>query len=582
MATVTVIVGFVKRLCDLGNLAGFPSAEAKALYELKRAPPPGFEGLVAIIRKIAGINAVYVEVEESLLSRFLLACENWDSVDYCSENCSLHPVSYSTVVPSAYKLGRELRVLVAQEHSVAPQEAHPYGLGIRVGLLDSGVSPHPYLPALSAQELEHRLSVIHPSIPRSARQSLCQALAACESAAGVDGIGLDKIVGHAPAATPNSPPIPIYQRSDLGPRVDAELSAFASEQWSRWKQEINDWLANRRRAARPIIPVHRHLAGAIRIFSPHSRSFVKSAEASGIMDVDGHGTRMAGIMAALRPCISQADPFSQTVGRQDHPLMEPAIGLCPYAEFMVLKCFNTAAFPGESQLNGALFDMVSALEYALELRPHILYVGLAAIDAKSNATQPVNDLLYELRHLGTRIIAPAGNEARTQSGLAFPAAARSVKAVTSVSRDPVTSAARRCDYSQSAYQPAKQRVAFCAFGGTKALPVVSTNVGSGFIGTVGTSVAAALAASIYTACASSLYVKKLKDEYDTLVGVNGVVDVDFVHQHIAQWVEAAVDLDNLEKAIDSGCAPISGSNTNNPSPEFGAGIIRRLDAMSIP
>lgn len=76
--------------------------------------------------------------------------------------------------------------------------------------------------------------------------------------------------------------------------------------------------------------------------------------------------------------------------------------------------------------------------------------------------------------------------------------------------------------------------------------------------------------------------KKLQAEYDTLVGLNGVIDVDFVHQHISQWVETAADLDNLEKAIDSGCAPIAGSNANNPSLEFGAGIIRRLDAMRIP
>jgi hypothetical protein len=165
MSTVKVIVGFVKRLCDLDDLKGFASSEAKALYELQRAPAPGFVGLVAIVRRILYINATYVEVRKDDLSEFLLACQNWDPVDYCDLNHPVFPVGYANTVPAQYQIGSELRSVLLNHHLPTPDSGSPYGLGIRIGLIDSGIAPHPYLPALSSAELSQKLSTFHASIP---------------------------------------------------------------------------------------------------------------------------------------------------------------------------------------------------------------------------------------------------------------------------------------------------------------------------------------------------------------------------------------------------------------------------------
>jgi hypothetical protein len=231
-------------------------------------------------------------------------------------------------------------------------------------------------------------------------------------------------------------------------KIDAELASYQDGLWHGWKQDITQWLSRQRQPRKPPLPTYRALAGAIRLVSGYSRNFVDAATATGILDVDGHGTQIAGILSALRPSLSEANPQRQIDGTADHPLMESVAGLCPYAELVVLKCFHRLVPGDEALVNGSLFTIVDALEHASELRLDILYIGLAAYDITYPDGEAVRDFLKQLHDKGTVIIAPAGNKAKPE--LAFPAGVSAVDAITAIAVDAQSRTIQRCDYSSYA------------------------------------------------------------------------------------------------------------------------------------
>jgi hypothetical protein len=129
----------------------------------------------------------------------------------------------------------------------------------------------------------------------------------------------------------------------------------------------------------------------------------------------------------------------------------------------------------------------------------------------------------------------------------------------------------------SRIQEHRQRVAFCAFGGSDEHPVVTTQRGSGFAGVAGTSVAAAIAAALYGASASALYLKRVTSEYNVRVSNTGQIDVDLVQQAIQQWTESQTDRDSLHHAMTKNCTNVPG-----PPEEYGAGLVRCLAHHQLP
>jgi hypothetical protein len=146
MSAIRVIVGFRKRMVDLDNLHGYSSAEDKAMSALTSTPPPGIPGFLRVLRRLKYLNAVVVEVERDQLDRFLGVAPTWYPVEYCDRNHPLCVASFGSLLPIAYKPGTDLSEIVTQYHVADPGWLSPNGLGLRIGVIDTGISAHPYEP----------------------------------------------------------------------------------------------------------------------------------------------------------------------------------------------------------------------------------------------------------------------------------------------------------------------------------------------------------------------------------------------------------------------------------------------------
>lgn len=577
MKNVRVVVGFRLRLVDLDDLKSFNSSEEKATYHLKQAPPPGLPGFANVLKRVRHLNAVIVSVDAAREHEFLTAAPSWDPIEYCDRDYKLRTASFGDSLASPYRPGADLAEVIARFHAPVASWASPYGLGTRIALLDTGISPHPFLPALSSSELGTKVSCFHPSIPRTKRQTLCAHIAQAEQASNVEGVGLLPIVSYSPAPDRK----PIYGTTVLPIELEKVANAYSREAWLDWRRTLSDWMANGRKGPKPPIPAYRGLFGAARLLSPLSKSFLEGELEQGVLDFHGHGTRVAGVIAALRPGLKQVSVESQLQRSAPNPLLFDVVGLCPYAELVVLKCLHIEHDNDDASLRGSLVAMIDALSYCLDVDIDVLYIGLALRDAPYALPMSIANLLTQLDDRGTVIFAPAGNHSHRPPGLAFPASFASVHAITSVGTDSRSGALDVCDYSAIANPARHEKVAFCAFGGSNDERIITTNPHSGFIGDYGTSVAAAMAVGCYSAAASGLYFKKITQEYGLLVQHSGQVSVDQVEQTIAGWRETDGDRKMLLDTMRKSAVPLGGTSLYTSKPKFGYGLIRVPDPVDL-
>ena len=576
MNTARVILGFRQKIVDLDVLSGFKSAEEKALHSLKQAPPPGLPGFVSVIRRIRHLNAVVVVVHRKSEDEFIIAAPTFDPVEYCDKNVSLKTASYSESLPAAYRSGTDLAEALTKFHSPVPEWLAPNGLGTRVGLIDTGISAHPFLPSLTGAELSRKMSCMHMSIPRKKRESISSSISLAISQSGVEGIGLSYKGAFQPT-NPNG----TSNTNPLLTELQRFSASFISQAWQEWRQDMSDWLSKGRRNDRPKIPVHRNLFGAIRLVSPLSKTFLDGIEPASIADNNGHGTRMAGALFALRPGVRQASASAQLARTTPSPLLFDVVGLIPYAELVVLKCLNIEAEDDEDGLNGSLEAMISALSYCLDegVNLDVLYIGLALKEAHLARPISIANLLSKLEKRGTVVFAPAGNGG--SSGLAFPAALDSVNAITSVAVDADSGILDLAPYSNFADVSIHEEVTFCAYGGNKESPILTTAPASGFAGDFGTSIAAAIATGCYAAAAGALYEKRVLHEYDVLAGASGQISLDHVERAITNWEEADADRIALMNSVKS-CAKSVAGAANAGSAQFGYGLAQVVDPALLP
>ena len=568
-----VIIGFRLNLVDLDDLRRFPTSEAVAENALRSAPPPGFSGYLGVARRLSYLNAVVALVETSQLAEFIREAVSFDPVEYCDKNVRLRTLSYGSSLPEQYRLGQDIADVLVQCHLGTPDNGEPFGLGTRIGLIDSGISPHPLLPALCGEELVLKRSTMHEFIPRATRPSLCSRVQDVQRRAGVEGVGiLASKNGSGIAAS--SPP------SSLHLELQHFLDQYVESLWDDWRKEVGTWFARHRQGARPKLPAYRNVIGSMRLISPLSRSFLEDELAQDILDADGHGTQMAGILSALRPGMRQVTPLGQLSKASNLPLIYDVAGLCPYAELVVLKCFHQLDEDDEECVKGGLVSLVDALVYAIDHKIDILYIGLALVDGGFNVPVSAANLLNKLANQGTIVVAPAGNDGN-QSELAFPAAFDSVRAVTSVRWDKKTLRLDLSPHSSIAKRRQHKEVSYCAYGGEEDDRIVTLGKDSGFAAVWGTSVAAAIATGCLASNASKLYASRVQREYDLHMQSGNISPMD-VQMAITGWQESDVDRTSLAQRIKAGCHPVNTTSQWNPVDCFGAGIIRVLPPTSMP
>lgn len=246
------------------------------------------------------------------------------------------------------------------------------------------------------------------------------------------------------------------------------------------------------------------------------------------------------------------------------PFSVGAVGLCPYADITVLRCADPNIIGGKHYRH-----MLFGLEYCVDLHLDVLYIGLAYKGDRHPTA--VSNLLDLLEKNGTVVFAPAGNYERPNpSGLAFPASVNSVHAVTSVVRDSNSADLKFCDYSALADKALHEKVSFCAYGGDAQSRVISTSNNLGFLGDSGTSVAAAIAAACYANAVSSIFVRRITHEYDTLFPSVGQVSSDHVEHEVRKWSLPSSDRDALMQVMQRSAKPVSGLTTE----QCGSGLVK--------
>jgi subtilisin family serine protease len=431
-------------------------------------------GFLRVKHKYRLINAVLVETKPQELQAFIISAVKLDEVEYAEKNYLFTPAAYEEHVISHYALRLPSTKSVRALHSIWPNTNG--GLGAAVAIIDSGISPHPYLPATSFFECA------------TIAKDLCASIADSNIA-----LGLIERAGQEEQNKYQS----IYNSSTdcstkeaYGKYISEMANRIPKQLWQEWESKAQKCLGSPATTGFPSIPnipMYRHEMGALRRISPSSRSFVGTNEFD-IFDNHGHGSQMAGIIAGLAPSnYSQIDrKVRETLERFELDV----IGIAPYAELVVLKCYDTV-----EDYSANLDALILALDYIQTIDVDVVYIGLT-LDSQCTTPVPglissVASLARAIAALSTRdipIVCPAGNGG--MSGLHFPACIPEAIAVSDI----VFSDDRKTlDVDpDSNYANKNETIACTAFGG----PLITTSNNLGFTPTGKTSVAAAIVTGI--------------------------------------------------------------------------------------
>ena len=537
-------------LLDDHHRHGFPSAEQMAQAALKKAP-----GFVAVIERFDQMNAVLARVEPAFTDAFLTRVRRLDEVEYCEHDYVLEKCSFASSLHALHRKG------VSQDEGLAPHlsrsSAIRSGLGVCIALIDTGVSPHPFLPALSFRQASSSFFTVHPSIASQQTKSLLQRLHNAENQY------------RAPYDDPS-------EHQALLADVRAELTQEVDAAWQDWVQQLGGWLGQQRRQSPPSFPLSRSFLGAARMISPRSWNFLD--DTPNVLDFDGHGTGMAGCISALPPLGAAILPSMSPV-LTTNPALQAAInvadlklldhdinGLAPYAELLILKCLDERRAQERT-----LSTLIKALGYCLREVPDCIYIGFAL---KNQPQTPVLSLARRTAQVaaaGITMFAPAGNEG--MAGLRMPAACPGVLAIASVDRTPKTRGYARTVYSSYADTTSSEEVHFCACGGTPDDPIQLLSIDFGFAHDYGTSVSTAASAAIFANGLSTRYQSATRALYSAQVNSHGQIDPVKVRQSIEGWKATANDAASvLSDMRNTSDLPPGATAGLLPHPEFGFGM----------
>lgn len=147
--------------------------------------------------------------------------------------------------------------------------------------------------------------------------------------------------------------------------------------------------------------------------------------AGALLDCDGHGTVVAGVIAA-RPAPDYSDSF---------------IGIAPEAEILSIRQSSNVVRPprdsrGNRESTGTVQTLADAIALAVDKKAGVINVSLAscipAHTARSADTSVLDAALRKAEHAGVVVIAAAGNLGPScpEGSVAFPAASPTVVAVS--------------------------------------------------------------------------------------------------------------------------------------------------------
>jgi subtilisin family serine protease len=452
-------------------------------------------------------NSVLAEVKAGQLDAFASDLINYDDVEFFEYNYILHPAAINECLGSWQPQSKWASRIAKDLHRL---DYSPYaGIGVKIAMIDSGLSPHPYLPATSFFQASY-FEMLWPEYVKGN----------AKAQADIDVIASLESSFPYPLSDGASLSDQQYFLSEAGRKI-ADISYEIWEDWlpqgiqwhssamSAYKQHMSQGgnkLATFKAPHLPKFPLTdwHGLYGQIRRISLGSRNFI--ADNLDITDRHGHGTQMAGIIFG-RAGASLLEP-NQAKRSELQRFEVDVIGVVPNAELLVLKCYDIDDID-----NGTVDAMIRALEYAESENADVVYCGLAFDPGPRGITTKTAIALERtidaLSQANVAVVCPAGNGNKPE--LEFPAACSSAVAVTAVSLD-MKGQVRLSDYSSHAGR--REKVDFTAFGGDELLSVITTDLNFGFTQASGTSVAAAIAVGIISKDISKEYRLAREKEYN--------------------------------------------------------------------
>ena len=457
----------------------------------------GFRGFEHIAYELRSIVAVVAYVEAASLRRFVQDARGHEMVEYVEQAQRVIPMGFSSYLPAGISFSSfQTNQAVFHKYPV------DYDAGdlSRVCVIDTGMSPHPYLPASSFSESLASMPIWNGRF-RGDQLVIdeVQSLAHEES--------LDEIYKDGRPRQLS----PLF----LG-RAEHSFGTIGDHLWARWDGRADAWFHNARSlpgglgsghmAALPDYPRSEFISGSVRKISHRSWNYVGdtiNVEDSGFVVKGGgrqyHGTAVAGLIAGACPAdwlaadVAVRDPGVRAYRSDAERWSLGFCGPAPRAELVIAKCYDDDMSDESHTVN-----IQRALDRVCRVvgTPHhvdVVYIGLAIrSDAGgiAKASIAISKLIDKLESAGTAVVCPAGND--YGSGLALPAADEKAMAVGAVA-GPMDSLFVP-DYVN---RPGPNEATHCsAFGGTVDQPALSTSVGGGMAMIFGTSVSGAIVAGL--------------------------------------------------------------------------------------
>jgi subtilisin family serine protease len=511
-------------------------------------------GFIAILYQYKYVYALLLKVDPNELENFITDVVKLEYVDYCERNFISEPAAFEDIIePSLmpkYCSSSQIRKL----HKI---DFNPFaGFGASISIIDSGISPHPYLPSLTFSEMIERFEKEPKHItPQNIQNEL--------------GIlkDIEKDTNRNPFS--NSSAISNYlTESELA------MDKFYGKVYSDWSDEADEWYDEYKSSASskprsPSMPIFKKSLSSCRKISRKSYNFID--DDLNIIDFHGHGTQVAGIIASrpnniskyLNTCITDKMDYFEI----------DALGISPCSELVILK-----AYEENNTDESTIHNIIRALEYSIDKQVDVVYIGLTFEDIPSSPILgstciALNTAIEKCKKKDIPVICPAGNDG--QEGLRFPAACKSAWSISSITL--TNNDYRRPSFSShSNWANKTQKIDFAAFGGDPDCHAITTSLKFGYEYVKGTSVAAAIATGIIALRISDDYISQAKSQYDKFL--NNALYIDNQKPSKLLPIDYDIkrpDLISLYIEITNKCNKYLKQITPS-DPKVGNGIIRKI------
>lgn len=428
----------------------------------------GFRG---ILKKYDSTPLVLVEVNPGFLTRFRGDALKIKGIEFCNLNYYLKPASYEDIIYKGFQENRYRNSDIHRIHSIQ-KNFDRNGVGIRIALIDTGMSCHPCLPSTSFQELKKRQAKVN--FEKSLYDDFLRNLIGIENAYSY----MSKDKG---------------KNSSFVKELENEIVRFHEEVWKDWSQKTyqNSLFAPQSTFEQPIF---HSVLGYLKKTSIYSYNFVdKNLD---IRDGHGHGTSIAGVFCGERP----HETKNVFLAGSD------ILGIVPYAEYMILKIYDAEKKQSTVDL------LIEALDYCcnLDIDIDLIYCGLVSDSAPVSESIAIDKLINQLNRGGAIFVCPAGNGSKNK--LSMPANLSASISVTSIYEDD----SKKLVISPESNYASKQlfeEVDFCALGGDVYKKISSTDINFGYSKKHGTSIAAAIVTGLIARNLSESYKEKMDKDY---------------------------------------------------------------------